>query len=232
MCQDVLRSRQATHACVNRAPSLAKPRITRVEVHPERPEPNRLKQAVAHLEAGQVVIYPTDTVYGIGAALDERAAVERLYSLRRLDKNKPLSLICANLSEVSRYAIVSDECHRFMRRVLPGPYTFILRATRDAPRLGQSKRRTVGVRMPNNPVAIALVEQLGRPLLSTSAIPPGGDLDAISDPAELAQTFAQAGVAVVIDAGLVVPTPSSVIDWSGDHPEVIREGAGDVSDLT
>ncbi len=210
---------------------MAKSRITRLEVHPERPEANRLKQAVALLDSGQVIIYPTDTVYGIAAALDERAAVERLYSMRRLDRKKPLSLICSNLSQVSKYAIVDDECHRFMRRVLPGPYTFILRATRDAPRLGQSKRRTVGVRMPNHAVALALVEALGRPLLSTSAIPPG-QKDVIPDPAELAQAFSGSGVGVIVDAGLVPLVESSVIDWSEDAPEVIREGAGDVSDLT
>ncbi|MEQ9496266.1 MAG: L-threonylcarbamoyladenylate synthase [Deltaproteobacteria bacterium] len=211
---------------------MAKSRVTRVEVHPERPEPNRLKSAVALLDSGQVIIYPTDTVYGLGAALDERAAVERMYSMRRLDKKKPLSLICSSLSQVSQYAIVDDECHRFMRRVLPGPYTFILRATREAPRLGQSKRRTVGVRMPNHPVALALVEALGRPMLSTSAIPPGEDEGTVSDPAELAQAFSAAGIGVVVDAGLVPVTSSSVIDWSDDAPVVIREGAGDVSDLT
>lgn len=216
----------------NSPASLAKPRLVRLEVNPERPEPNRLKRAIALLSSGQVVIYPTDTIYGLGADVEERAAVDRLYGLRGLDRKKPLSLICGSLSQVSRYAVVDDECYRFMRRVLPGPYTFILRATREAPRLGQSKRRTVGVRVPNHPVALAMIEMLGRPMLSTSAVPPRGEAPEISDPVELAQQFAPAGVSMVIDAGLIPATPSSVIDWSGDEPEVLREGAGDVSDLS
>ena len=110
--------------------ALAKPRTTLLSIHPEHPEPHRIGQAVAHLEAGRVIVYPTDTLYGLAADIENRTAIERLYSLRRLDPNKPLSLICRDLSQVAHYAIMSDECYRFMKRALPGPYTFILKATR------------------------------------------------------------------------------------------------------
>ena len=191
-----------------------------------------MNRAVALLSSGQVVIYPTDTVYGLGADMEERSAVDRLYTLRGLDRKKPLSLICASLSQVSRYAVVDDDCYRFMRRVLPGPYTFILRATREAPRLGQTKRRTVGVRVPDHAVSLALVEMLGRPLLSTSAVAPRQASSTVSDPVELASQFGSAGVAMVIDTGLIEAKRSSIVDWSGGEPEVLREGAGDVSDLS
>jgi len=208
---------------------LAARRTALLTVSPEHPEPHRIGQAVAHLEAGHLIVYPTDTLYGLAADVDNRAAIDKLYKLRRLNPNKPLSLICSDLSQVANYAIMDDECYRFMKRVLPGPYTFILRATRAAPRMGQSRRRAVGVRVPAHPVARALVEALGRPLLSTSAAPP--EDASVSDPVELARIFGGRDVSVVLDAGLAFGTPSSVVDWSGDEPEVLRVGAGDVDDL-
>ncbi len=202
---------------------MARARAQLLEINPEHPEPHRIKQAVARLEAGKVVIYPTDTIYGFGADMAQHAGVDRLYALRKLDPKKPLSLICATLSEISRYALVENECFRFMKRVLPGPYTFILRATRDAPRMGQAKRRTVGIRIPANPVAMALVDALGRPLLSTSAVLDDGP----SDPVRLAEELANSpDVALVLDAGILSGTPSTVIDWSDEQPLVIRAGAG------
>ncbi len=200
-----------------------------MEINPEHPEPHRIRQAVAKLESGQNVVYPTDTIYGLAAGVDHRAAVERLYRLRKLDRSKPLSLVCADLSEVSRYAVVDNDCFRVMKRVLPGPYTFILRATKAAPRLGQSKRKTVGIRIPAHPVAQALVQALGAPLLSTSGLgDPGADL---SDPLSLAEAYAGTEVDLVLDAGILLGVPSTVVDWSGDGPEIVREGAGDVAAL-
>lgn len=209
--------------------ALAKPRTTLLSIHPEHPEPHRIGQAVAHLEAGRVIVYPTDTLYGLAADIENRTAIERLYSLRRLDPNKPLSLICRDLSQVAHYAIMSDECYRFMKRALPGPYTFILKATREAPRMGQNRRRAVGIRVPASPVAQALVEALGRPVLSTSAA--GLDEAAVNDPVELAGLYGPRDVALILDAGLLFGTPSTVVDWSQDEPELVRQGAGDVADL-
>lgn len=208
---------------------MARNRVQLLEVNPEHPEPHRIRQAVARLESGSNVVYPTDTIYGLAAAVDQRPAVERLYRLRQLDRTKPLSLVCGDLSVVSRYAVVDNECFRAMKRVLPGPYTFILRATKAAPRLGQSKRKTVGIRVPDHPVAQALIEALGGPLLSTSSLgDPGNDL---SDPFELAEAYAGTEVSLVLDAGILRGTPSTVIDWSTSEPELVREGAGPVDEL-
>lgn len=203
-------------------------RVPLLAVNPEHPEPHRIGQAVSRLVQGQVIGYPTDTVYGFGADIEHRQAIDKLYGLRKLDPKKPLSLVCADQSEVSRYAAVSDECFRFMKRVLPGPYTFVLRATRQAPRLGQNKRRAVGIRIPANPVARALVERLGRPIVSTS-VPLEGE--PYSDPVELAERYGGREVSLFLDGGLAPGDQSTVIDWSEDEPEVLRLGAGDISDL-
>lgn len=167
--------------------------------------------------------YPTDTVYGFAADISHRQAIDRLYGLRKLDPKKPLSLVCSDLSEVSRYAVVSDECFRFMKRVLPGPFTFVLRATREAPRLGQSKRRAVGIRIPAHPVARALVAGLGRPLVSTGI--PLED-SPVSDPIELAERYVGRDVAMFLDGGISPGDLSTVIDWTEEEPVILRQGAG------
>lgn len=210
------------------APALARNRVTRLEISAAHPEPHRIRQAVARLEAGQPIIYPTDTLYGLGADLEKTAAVQKLYGLRRLDPKKPLSLICGSLEEVGQYAIFSNDAFRFMRRNLPGPFTLILKATRQAPRMGQSKRRTVGVRIPDHPVAMELVRALGRPLLSTSV---EEETDRVQDPAEYAERFQAHEVGLILDAGILEGRSSTVIDWSDEVPELVREGAGAVSDL-
>lgn len=211
---------------------LAKQRTSLLPINPVHPEPHRIRQVISHLEAGKVVVYPTDTLYGVGADMAQRAAVDRLYSLRKLSSKKPLSLVCASLSQVSRYAVMNDDCYRFMKRYLPGPYTFILSATRAAPRMGQrqDRRRAVGIRIPDSPVALALVENLERPLLSTSALPI--DHDAVSDPVALAEQYGgQRDVAVILDAGLLYGTPSTVIDWTDEAPVLLRQGRGDIHEL-
>lgn len=205
------------------APPVARNRVTRLEINPEHPEPHRLRQAIARLEGGQPIIYPTDTLYGLGADLQQTSAVQKLYGLRRLDPKKPLSLICSSLEEVGRYAVFSNDAFRFMRRHLPGPYTLILKATREAPRMGQSKRRTVGVRIPDHPVAIELIRMLGRPMLSTSVEEEG---DEVQDPAIYAERFQAFEVGLILDAGILEGRSSTVIDWSDEEPELLREGAG------
>lgn len=180
-------------------------------------------------------MYPTDTIYGLGADMTSRAAIERLYQIRELDPDKPLSLICRSLSDVGHYAIVPDDCFHFMRRHLPGPYTFVLTATPEAPRIGsvgssggKSKRRAIGVRVPKSPVALALIDALGRPIVSTSAIFNG---EPSSDPIALAKTLDPESVSLVLDAGLLTGGASTVIDWTDEEPKILRRGAGDVSDL-
>ena len=205
----------------------SKARSHLVAVSVDHPEPRKVRQAAEHIAAGRVVGYPTDTLYALAADPASHPGTARLYGLRNLPTKKPLSLICGSLSQVSEYTLLGDDCFRFMKRVLPGPYTFILRASKAAPRLGDSKRKTVGVRIPEAPVARALVEALGRPLLSTSATEPGE----VSDPRHVIELFGGHDVPVVLDAGLLPGTPSTVIDWSDDTPEVIRAGAGELFEL-
>jgi tRNA threonylcarbamoyl adenosine modification protein (Sua5/YciO/YrdC/YwlC family) len=222
-----------------RAPLLA--------IDPAHPEPRRIQQAVEKLRAGWVVLYPTDTLYGLAGDPEARESIDRIYQLRGLDRKKPLSLVSESLSEASRYAIIDDDCYRVMRKVLPGPYTFILRATKDVPRTGDQKRRLVGIRIPRHPVATALVRALGHPLISASAIDDGesggkpprrsasrvdlGPATGASDPVHLAERYGSDLVGLVLDAGILEGTPSSVIDWSEDAPVLLRRGAGDVSFL-
>ena len=198
-----------------------------LEVNVAHPEPRKVSQAIEHLEAGRVVGYPTDTLYALAADFSSHAATERLHTLRNLNPKKPLALICASLSQISQYTMLDDACFRFMKRVLPGPYTFILRARRDVPKLGSTKRRKVGVRMPDAPVALAMVEALGRPFMSTSAT----DAGEISDPRTVVEAFGGRHVPLVLDGGLLPGTPSTVIDWSDDDPEIVREGAGPLLEL-
>ena len=205
----------------------SKARSQLVAVTVDHPEPRRIQKAVEHIEAGRVVGYPTDTLYALAADPASHPGTQRLYGLRGLPTRKPLSLICHSFSQISTYTILDNECFRYMKRVLPGPYTFILKASKAAPKLGDNKRKTVGVRFPEAPVAIALVEALGRPLLSTSATGPGE----ISDPRQVVELFGGHDVPTVLDAGLLPGTPSTVIDWSTDTPEVIREGAGPLFEL-
>jgi len=203
---------------------VARQRVTRLEINAAHPEPHRIRQAVAHLQAGQPIIYPTDTLYGLAADLERTAAVQKLYSLRRLDPKKPLSLICSSLEEVGKYAVFSNDAFRFMRRHLPGPFTLILKATREAPRMGQSKRRTVGVRIPDHPVTQELVRALGRPMLSTSV---EEETDRVQDPVEYAERFGAHEVALILDAGILEGRSSTIIDWSEPEPELVRRGAGE-----
>ena len=205
----------------------SKTRSQLVDVAIDHPQPRKIQKAAEHLDAGRVVGYPTDTLYALAADPHSHPGTERLYGLRGLPAKKPLSLICSSFQQISEYTVLSDGCFRFMKRVLPGPYTFILRASKAAPRLADNKRKTVGVRLPHAPVAVALVEALGRPLLSTSATEPGE----VSDPREVVAMFGGHDVPVVLDAGLLSGTPSTVIDWSEDVPEVIRAGAGPLLEL-
>ena len=206
---------------------MARTTAPRIEVHPKNPEPRKIQQAVAALREGKVIVYPTDTIYGLGADLEQKRAIDQIYSLRQLDPKKPLSLICGSLSEASRFAVIPDECFRTMKRLLPGPYTFILPATRAAPKTGMQQRRTVGIRIPDHPVALALSAAMGLPMISASAMLETGE-EATSDPTDLAEQYGHA-VGLVLDAGILFGTPSSVIDWTGSAPVILRRGAGDLS---
>ena len=198
-----------------------------LRVHPNTPQARVIEQAARALASGGLVAYPTDTAYGIGCDIGNRRAIDRLYQLKRRERKKPLSVLCAGLMDVAAYAKVSNTAYRVLRRGLPGPYTFVLPAAHAVPRRLMPRRRTVGLRVPDHPVARALIEANGAALAGSSACREGED--PLLDPREIEAEFGHA-VEVVLDAGpLPAARLSSVVDLCGDLPEVIRTGAGDLS---
>ncbi len=193
-----------------------------LEINPRHPEPRKIKQAVDALSAGEVIAYPTDTVYGLGCDLFNKRAVEKLYRIKGMDKGQKLAFVCQDLSDVSRYAVMHDHVYRVMKDFLPGPYCFILEATREVPKIVHWPRKTVGIRVPDNAVVRALCQELGRPIISSTASRHGSS--AHPDPAEINQEFP--GLALVLDAGAGGTVPTSIVDLTSDAPKIIREGAG------
>lgn len=196
-----------------------------MRVDSEFPEPRIIAHAVAILERGGVLSYPTDTNYGIGCGIFNKAAIDRVYQLRNLDQEHLLSMLVPDLSDIARYAVIENDAYRIMKRYLPGPYTFILRATPEVPRIFQSKRMTVGIRLPNHPVTLALARTYRKPIVSTSTKIEGKSL---ANAEEIATSMGR-GLDLILDAGTLKSDDSSVVDLSGPYPVVIREGAGDVS---
>jgi tRNA threonylcarbamoyl adenosine modification protein (Sua5/YciO/YrdC/YwlC family) len=198
-----------------------------VDINLEFPEPRKIRKAVDALEAGEVIAYPTDTVYGLGCDLMNKRSVDRLYQIKGMDKAQPLAFICPDLSEIAKYAIVDNQIYRVLRRFLPGPYCFILEATREVPRLVQTKRKTIGIRIPNHEVTRAVVAGLGRPIISTTAQRPGGEPHV--DAHEIDDDFK--GLGLVLDAGAGGVIPTTVVDLTQSPPVVVREGAGPVDEF-
>jgi tRNA threonylcarbamoyl adenosine modification protein (Sua5/YciO/YrdC/YwlC family) len=196
------------------------------ELHPESPQLRYINKAVEVLRKGGVIIYPTDTVYGIGCDIFNREALERIFSIKNDGSTKLFSFVCANLKDISNYAKVSDYAYRTMKHLLPGPYTFILPAAKLVPKKLWSNRKTVGIRVPNHSITLKLVEELGNPIISTSVTNRKGEI--VIDPFDIKNIF-NTQVDLMLAAGNLVGNPSSVIDLSMEEPEIIREGAGDVS---
>jgi tRNA threonylcarbamoyl adenosine modification protein (Sua5/YciO/YrdC/YwlC family) len=204
-------------------------RMLRLHVNLDHPQPRHIGRAADVLRAGGLVIYPTDTTYGLGCDFFAKRAIDRIYQLKGMDAKHPLSFLCADLSEVARYGLVEDRNYRILRHHMPGKYTFILPATREVPKVVQSNARTVGVRIPESPVCLALIRELGHPLISTTvARQPSTPQSYINDPDEIAQGFGRS-VEVFLDGGLIVGEPSSVVDLTGDAPAILRRGSGDLS---
>lgn len=196
------------------------------EIHPLNPQPRLIKQAVEIVRAGGVIVYPTDSSYALGCLIGDKSAVERIRRLRRLDEKHNFTLVCRDLSEIGVFAKVDTTAFRLIKAHTPGPYTFILSATREVPRmLMHPKRRTIGLRVPDHPIALALLEQLGAPLMSTSLILPGEDLP-MSDPHEMRQIL-EHQVDLIIDGGHGGMAASTVINLADGEPEVVRVGCGD-----
>ena len=196
------------------------------ELHPETPQLRFINKAVKVLKEGGVIIYPTDTVYGIGCDIFNKEALERIFEIKNDTTNKLFSFVCSDLKDISKYAKVSDYAYRTMKHLLPGPYTFILPAAKDVPKKLWSKRRTVGIRIPNHSVTLTLVGELGNPIISTRATNRKGEI--LYNPDEIKNIFSTQ-VDLMLSSGYLQGDPSSVVDLSEDEPEVIREGAGDVS---
>ena len=198
-----------------------------LSVNSEHPEPRKIRRAVDALEAGEVIAYPTDTVYGLGCDLTNKKAVDKLYAIKRMDRSHQLAFICPDLGDIARYAVVENAHYRILRHFLPGPYCFILTATREVPKLIQSKRKTVGIRIPNSEVIRAITRELGRPVISTTAQRAGEDPHV--DPREIDDAFP--GLALVLDGGGGGMVPTTVVDLTTVPPVVVREGAGSTEEF-
>lgn len=194
-----------------------------LSINPDHPEPRKIARAVEALRAGEVIAYPTDTVYGLGCDMTNKKAVDRLYQIKQMPSSHPLAFICPDLSEIAKYAIVDNQTYRVLRRFLPGPYCFVLEATREVPRVLHLKRKTVGIRVPAHEVIRAVVRELGVPVISTTASKNGGE--PYVDPSEIDDDFK--GLGLVLDAGGGGVVPTTVVDLTSSPPVVLREGVGE-----
>ena len=196
-----------------------------ININAQNPQPRFIEQVVEILKKGGVVIYPTDTNYGIGCDIMNKKAIGRIYRIKQRDQSKPFSFICSGLKNISHYAKVSNYAYKTMRRLLPGPYTFVLEGSKLVPKIMLTQRKTAGIRVPNNSICLALVNELGNPIITTSATMKDGT---IFHDASLIHDYFGNRIDAVIDGSIVPGKPSSVISLINDIPEVIREGLGDV----
>lgn len=197
-----------------------------LNIHPKDPQPRLIKQVVESLQKGGIIIYPTDTVYGLGCDILQQKAIERICRIKQVDPKKAqLSFICNDLSHLSEYAKpIPNPTYRLLKEYLPGPYTFILPASKLVPKILQSKKDTIGLRIPDNTIAQAIIKELGRPILSASL--PGGMVEDYTDPEVMHQNFPHE-VDYIIDGGIGGMVPSTIIDCTGDEPELVRQGLGE-----
>ena len=195
-------------------------------INPDNPQSRLIKKAADILRDGGVIAYPTDTIYGIGCDVFNKKAIERIYLIKQKDRREPLSFICPDLKDVSKFALVDNRDYKIMRRLFPGPYTLVLRGTRLVPKLMLTKRKTVGIRVPENNICLALLQEFGHPIVSTSVTM--GNNEILNDPFEIHERMNKV-LDVVIDGGLLSYESSSVVDLTTDPPTVLRAGKGDVS---
>jgi len=197
-----------------------------IKINSHNPQQRLIKRTVDVLKAGGIVVYPTDTHYGIGCDIMNKKAIERIYQLKQRNKSTPFSFICSDLKNISHYAKVSNYAYKTMRRLLPGPYTFILEGSKLVPKIMLTKRKTAGIRVPDNKICMALVEELGNPIITTSATMPDGS---ILDNASLIHDIFKNRIDIVVDGSIVPGSASSVISLINDEPEILRKASGDVS---
>lgn len=197
-----------------------------LEINPENPQPRLIAKVVQILEKGGVIAYPTDTTYGIGCSILNKRGIERIYSIKQREKKKPFSFICSDLSDIAKYARVSNYQYKVMKRLLPGPYTFVLPASGLVPGLLVTKQKTVGIRIPDNKICLSIVAQLGHPIITTSANRSGEE--PIGDPACVERELGKQ-LDLVVAGGVLTASVSSVVSLIDDIPQVLRKGVGDVS---
>jgi tRNA threonylcarbamoyl adenosine modification protein (Sua5/YciO/YrdC/YwlC family) len=200
------------------------------QIHPQNPQARLIRRAVEILQGGGLVVYPTDSSYALGCQLDNKEGLERIRRIRMLEEEHHFTLVCSDLSQVSAFAKFGNEAHRLIRQLAPGPFTFILKATREVPRrLQHPKAKTIGIRLPNNPVTQMLLEELGEPLFSSTLIPPDEE-DALTDPVDIRERLEKA-VDLILDSGIVTYGPTTIIDLTEDEPQILRQGRGVVEFL-
>lgn len=196
-------------------------------IHPDNPQTRLIHQAVEIIKKGGVIVYPTDSGYALGCAIGEKAAMDRIVAIRQLPENHNFTLVCHDLSEISLYAMVSNQSYRLIKNNTPNPYTFILPATKELPRRLMTKRKTIGIRVPDNVIALALLEALGEPILSCSLMLPHTEVTE-SDPDEI-RDYLEKRVELIIHGGYLGQQPTTVVDLTDETPVIIREGAGDLT---
>jgi tRNA threonylcarbamoyl adenosine modification protein (Sua5/YciO/YrdC/YwlC family) len=196
----------------------------RIEINPEHPEPRKIARAVDALRRGGCIAYPTDTVYGLGCAMSDKRAVDALYAMKMMSRDHALALVVPDLSGIAQFAVVHDFHYRFIKHLVPGPYTFILSATREVPKILMMKRKTVGIRVPKHAVPLALAQALGEPILSTTASHPAEGKEAIQDTDVIDARFP--ALEMILDAGFGGLHPSTVLDLTDREPTLVRAGAG------
>lgn len=200
-----------------------------IEIHPENPQPRLISQIVAIIRNGGVIVYPTDSGYALGCHIGDKRALDRIRQIRDLEKNHNFTLVCRDLSELAFYARVDNTAFRLIKNNTPGPYTFILRATAEVPnRLKHPKKKTIGIRVPDNAIAQAILEALGEPMMNTSLILPDQDEGSVLAPHEIYDEL-NGRVDAVIDGGYCGHEETTVVDMTSGYPEIIRYGAGDAT---
>ena len=200
-----------------------------VSVDPTNPQLRQINRIVEGLRQGNVIAYPTDTIYGLGCNIFNSKGIKRLYQLKQRDARKPFSFICSDMSDVANYCQVSNFAFRLMKRHLPGPYTFVLEATRQVPNLLVTKQKTVGIRIPDNPIVLSIVHELGHPMVTTSVNETGEE--PLVDPVDIDEKFGRS-LDMVVDGGVLLGDPSTVISVIDDTIEGLREGTADISWIT
>ncbi len=196
-----------------------------LKINPKNPQPRLIRKVVEVLCDGGIIGYPTDTIYGIGCDLFNKKATARIYEIKGKDRHKPLSFICSDLKDISRYAKVTNYAYKTMKKLLPGPYTFILEATHLVPKIMLTKRKTVGIRVPDNPISLFIIRELGHPIISTSVTKPDEQL--YNDPEEIYEML-KGRLELVIDGDRIVAEHSTIIDLTEEIPKIVRKGKGNI----